>query len=240
MTTEQQNILDEVENRLRDLSSNPENLKDYSRFVKEKKKSLILAMPLIRELAKEKYQEVQKLKRDQIWEMCHRLLKTGGKSQMHIAFDWAYRIKKAYEPADFTTFESWISEYMNDWSSCDDLCTHALGYHLWKFPENKGQLYWWTDSENVWFRRAAAVSLIYSARKTPNLHLIFDIAERLLEDKEDLVQKGYGWLLKVTSQKQQEEVFDFVLKNKSKMPRTALRYAIEKMPQELKTQAMKK
>jgi 3-methyladenine DNA glycosylase AlkD len=60
----------------------------------------------------------------------------------------------------------------------------------------------------------------------------------LLLDKEDLVQKGYGWLLKVSSEENEKKVFDYVMKNKGKIPRTALRYAIEKMPKNLKKKAM--
>jgi len=55
-----------------------------------------------------------------------------------------------------------------------------------------------------------------------------------------LVQKGYGWMLKAASIGNQKAVFDFVVKYKDKMPRTALRYAIEKMPAKLKKQAMSK
>jgi 3-methyladenine DNA glycosylase AlkD len=55
-----------------------------------------------------------------------------------------------------------------------------------------------------------------------------------------MVQKGYGWMLKVASQAHLKEVFDYVIKNKAVMPRTALRYAIEKMPTEFKVIAMKK
>lgn len=55
-----------------------------------------------------------------------------------------------------------------------------------------------------------------------------------------MVQKGYGWLLKVASQTHEKEVFDYVMTNKSNMPRTALRYAIEKMPKSLKEKAMDK
>ena len=56
----------------------------------------------------------------------------------------------------------------------------------------------------------------------------------LLLDKENLVQKSYGWLLKEASNNYQKKVFDYVMKNKNNMPRTALRYAIEKMPRKLK------
>jgi 3-methyladenine DNA glycosylase AlkD len=55
-----------------------------------------------------------------------------------------------------------------------------------------------------------------------------------------MVQKGYGWLLKEASRKRTDEVFAYIMKNKRRMPRTALRYAIELMPQELKLEAMKK
>jgi len=84
------------------------------------------------------------------------------------------------------------------------------------------------------------VTLIIPARHGKFLTDIFKIADALLVDKDDLVQKGYGWMLKAASEAHQKDVFDFVMKNKSNMPRTALRYAIEKMPAEFKRQAMEK
>ena len=69
---------------------------------------------------------------------------------------------------------------------------------------------------------------------------VFETANRLLKDKDDLVQKGYGWLLKEASNKYQQQVFDFVMERKNWMPRTALRYAIEKMPKPFREQAMAK
>jgi 3-methyladenine DNA glycosylase AlkD len=53
-----------------------------------------------------------------------------------------------------------------------------------------------------------------------------------------MVQKGYGWMLKAASQAHQKEVFDYVISKKKTMPRTAFRYAIEKMPVELRAIAM--
>lgn len=84
------------------------------------------------------------------------------------------------------------------------------------------------------------MSLIIPARRGEFLPDIFEIADLLLTDPDDLVQKGYGWMLKATSEAHQQEVFDYVVRKKAVMPRTALRYAIEKMPKELKTEAMKK
>ena len=70
------------------------------------------------------------------------------------------------------------------------------------------------------------------------LNDIFEIADILHSDSDDMVRKGYGWMLKAASQAHQKEVFDYVMKRKATMPRTSLRYAIEKMPQELKKLAM--
>ncbi len=108
------------------------------------------------------------------------------------------------------------------------------------YPEQLANLVKWTQSENRWLRRGAAVTLIIPARHGKFLEYVFRIADALLEDKDDLVQKGYGWMLKAASEAHQQEVFEYVMKNKSNMPRTALRYAIEKMPVELKKLAMEK
>ena len=66
-----------------------------------------------------------------------------------------------------------------------------------------------------------------------------EIADTLLIDKDDLVQKGYGWMLKAASEANQQEIFNYVIKNKFIMPRIALRYAIEKMPKDLKSKQWK-
>jgi 3-methyladenine DNA glycosylase AlkD len=84
------------------------------------------------------------------------------------------------------------------------------------------------------------VTLIIPAKQGKFLNDIFEIADRLLQDKDDLVQKGYGWMLKEASRKHQKKVFNYVLRHKDTMPRTALRYAIEKMPEDLKRRAVAK
>ena len=78
----------------------------------------------------------------------------------------------------------------------------------------------------------------YSSQTREISENIFEIANNLLLDQDD-VQKGYGWMLKAASEAHQKEVFDYVMKNKDKMPRTALRYAIEKMPEPLRKKQWK-
>ncbi len=108
------------------------------------------------------------------------------------------------------------------------------------YPDFLMELKKFTKSKNRWMRRASAVSLIIPARKGIFLDTIFEISDNLLLDKDDLVQKGYGWMLKAASELHQQEVFDYVMEKKSIMPRTSLRYAIEKLPVEMRKQAMNK
>lgn len=80
----------------------------------------------------------------------------------------------------------------------------------------------------------------YTCKKGLFLEDIIHIADLLLPDNDDMVQKGYGWLLKEASRKHQKEIFDYVMLHRKCMPRTALRYAIELMPKEMKADAMRK
>ena len=98
------------------------------------------------------------------------------------------------------------------------------------YPQYLSKLKEFAGSDNRWMRRASAVSLIIPARKGKFLNDILELADILLLDKDDMVQKGYGWMLKAASQAYQQEIFDYVISKKAVMPRTALRYAIEKMP----------
>ena len=98
----------------------------------------------------------------------------------------------------------------------------------------------WAESSNRWKKRAAAVTLIIPARKGLFLNDIFEISETLLLDTDDMVQKGYGWMLKAASEAHPKEVFDYLMKRKETMPRTSFRYALEKMPENWRKKAMKK
>jgi len=183
---------------------------------------------------------VKDLPKHEIFEICEQLWQTGYIENAFVACDWSYNLKKQYESSDFDIFEKWVSRYVTNWASCDTLCNHTVGEFIEQFPGFITPLKTWARSDNMWMRRAAAVTFIVPARKGKFPDEIFEIADILLTDKEDLVQKGYGWMLKAASQARPSEVFDYVMKNKVAMPRTALRYAIEKMPADKRKQAMEK
>jgi len=210
------------------------------RFFKEEAKFHGVKAAVVREIAKKSLREIEGLEKEAVFELCEELLKSDYGEEAFIAFEWAYSLRKKYEPSDFAVFEGWLDRYVNNWAKCDTLCNHTLGTFVEMYPGYLDNLKGWTGSDNRWLRRAAAVTLILPARKGLFLEEAFEIADLLLLDADDLVQKGYGWLLKEASKSHQQEVFDFVMRNKGRMPRTSLRYAIEKMPEDLRRQAMER
>ena len=209
-------------------------------FFKEKVTAYGVKTPTVTKIARKYFHEVKLLGKREIFSLCEELLKSDYTEEAFIASEWVYWLRDEYEPSDFIIFEKWLNMYVNNWAKCDTLCNHAIGSFVEKYPQCIENLKDWTRSENRWLRRASAVTLIIPARKGEFLKDIFEIADSLLPDRDDLVQKGYGWLLKEASRMHQKEVFDYVLRNNKMMPRTALRYAIEKMPQDLRHLAMGK
>jgi 3-methyladenine DNA glycosylase AlkD len=193
---------------------------------------------VVSKIAKKYFEEIKEKNKEEIFTLCDDLWKSGYLEETVIACNWSYFIRDYYEPGDFLVFERWVNEYVTNWASCDTLCNHTIGSFLEMYPGFLTNLKQWAQSPNRWMRRASAVSLIIPARKGIFLKDVFAVADILLLDGDDLVQKGYGWMLKSASQAYQNEVFAFVLDRKTIMPRTALRYAIEKMPKDLKDKAM--
>ncbi len=210
------------------------------RFFKEKIKIYGVKTATVGKIGKEIFKEIKDENKKVVFDFCEELWQSGYMEETFIACNWSYNVWKQYEKDDFAIFERWINQYINNWASCDTFCNHTMGKFIELFPEYINKLKKWTQSKNRWVKRASAVSLIIPARNGQFLKDIFEIADSLLLDPDDMVQKGYGWLLKVASQAHQQEVFAYVMKNKTVMPRTALRYAIEKMPTKLKKKAMAK
>jgi len=133
-----------------------------------------------------------------------------------------------------------VNNYVSNWASCDTLCNHTIGTFIEMYPSYLKELKRWAHSDNHWVKRASAVTLIIPAKRGLFADDIIEIADILLHDSDDMVQKGYGWMLKATSKPYPDRVFEYVNSHKAIMPRTALRYAIEKLPEEMKKIAMEK
>ncbi|MFH1280235.1 MAG: DNA alkylation repair protein, partial [Candidatus Beckwithbacteria bacterium] len=210
------------------------------KFFKEKVKNYGVRVPNRRKVAKNMFYLIKNLKKDKVFKICEEMLKSGYCEETTIAFSWVYWKKKEFKAGDFKIFERWIKKYVDNWAKCDDFCTHSLGFLVNKYPELSSKLFLWAKSKNRWVKRAAAVTYIYPWSKPKAIKWVIKTAKALLMDPDDMVQKGYGWMLKEASKCHEVEVFNYVMLEKHRMPRTALRYAIELMPKKLKVKAMKK
>ncbi|MDD4109395.1 MAG: DNA alkylation repair protein [Prolixibacteraceae bacterium] len=233
------NILKMIRKELKD-KANGTTRESGQRFFKEEVKIYGVKTAVVRRTGKKFFQNIKGKAKEEIFSLCEELWKSGYLEESFIACDWSYALHKLYEPEDFNIFERWIDSYVQNWAACDTFCNHTMGEFIEMYPEYLSGLKQFAASDNRWMRRASAVSLIIPARKGMFLDDIMEIAGSLLLDRDDMVQKGYGWLLKVASQAHQKKIFEYVMSKKSAMPRTALRYAIEKMPPEMKKAAMAK
>ncbi len=138
------------------------------------------------------------------------------------------RFSRDIRPAQFAAFDRWVN-FLNDWASTDSLCTQVMGPLIRDHPQLVRRVVPWTRSRHRWRRRSAAVSLIPLARTGERLREVFAIADRLIGDPDDMVQKGVGWLLKEATRPRAREVVTYLVARRDRATRLVLRYACEKL-----------
>ncbi|MCB0366939.1 MAG: DNA alkylation repair protein [Bdellovibrionales bacterium] len=118
--------------------------------------------------------------------------------------------------------------YINNWDLVDVTCPRIVGQHL----ENRNRkiLYQWAKSERLWTKRVAIISTLWFV-KDGDLDDAFKLAQVLLHDEHDLIHKAVGWVLREAGKKEVKRLEAFLKKHCKTMPRTMLRYAIEKFPE---------
>ncbi len=119
-------------------------------------------------------------------------------------------------------------KYINNWDLVDVTCSHVIGKHL--MDKDRSILYTWAKSEDLWTKRIAIVSTHCFIRKN-ELQDTFKIAKILLNDEHDLIHKAVGWMLREAGKRDLEKEEIFLKKYYNIMPRTMLRYAIERFPE---------
>jgi 3-methyladenine DNA glycosylase AlkD len=240
MSAEKTNILDRLREEIR-RHDKPKFRRNYQRFHREE-----LAEPegirtdLLRGMSNRAYRTVRHLTMAEILEICESLLASDERYMQFFAFDWAEKLAGRYGRSDFTRFQRWLKLHVDSWSSCDHLCCGALGKVICQYPALVPRTRKWSKSRNRWLRRASAVSLIVSLRRSLDLSEGIKTADLLLADTDDMVQKGCGWMLKEASRRFPKKVFDYVVAHKHMMSRTTLRYAIEKLSAGQRKAAMRK
>ena len=120
------------------------------------------------------------------------------------------------------------TNFINNWDIVDISAGNIVGAFL--FEKDKAPLYRLVFSENLWERRIAIVATFYFI-KNDEFDDTLKIAEILFTDKEDLIHKAVGWMLREVGKRVIEIEEEFLEEHYLKMPRTMLRYAIERFPE---------
>src|SRR6187399_72788 len=205
-----------------------EELKKIQRYFKSEKgdygygdKFIGVKMGTLFALAKEfgemPIEEIEKLLESPIHEA-----RAGAVSIM----DKASRNKKISKERLKDFFDLYMRRHdrINNWDLCDLGCLYMTGTYLYDKPHDI--LYKLARSKNIWERRTAILSTCYFIRQG-ELTDTFKIAEILVNDKEDLIHKATGWMLRFAGTKDQKKLIAFLDKYAATMPRTLLRYSIE-------------
>jgi len=144
-----------------------------------------------------------------------------------------------YQKGDAATkaavFKAYVTsrKFINSWDLVDLTAPHILGAYL---TDDHSLLHKWSESKNLWERRMAMLAMFYEIKRQNHQPAII-MADKLLHDEHDLIHKAVGWMLREVGKRCDEQILEEFLKTRHKtMPRTMLRYAIEKFPEKKRQQ----
>jgi 3-methyladenine DNA glycosylase AlkD len=120
------------------------------------------------------------------------------------------------------------TEFINNWDLVDMSAPNIVGAYL--FDRSRKPLYRLVRSQSLWERRISIIATFYFIRQQ-DFNDALDLTKRLLADKEDLIHKAAGWMLREIGKRDADATRTFLAEHYHKMPRTMLRYAIERFPE---------
>ncbi len=148
-------------------------------------------------------------------------------------FMLVYKFQKASEADREKIFKLYLrnTKQVNNWDLVDSSAPHILGRYMFEHLEERKVLYKFVKSKNLWERRIAVLATFWFINKG-NFDDFLKIAELLLSDSHDLIHKAVGWGLREVGKRNIHAEKSFLNKHYKKMPRTMLRYAIEKFDEQ--------
>lgn len=136
-----------------------------------------------------------------------------------------------YEAGLLDRIQRWLAAgWLDNWASVDSMAGNVVSPLLERFPERVKDLAGWSASSSLWVRRMSIVPLVPFARHGKYLDHCYRTVGALLGDREDLMHKAMGWLLREAGKTDPARLEAFLLRHRSAVPRTTLRYAIERFP----------
>jgi 3-methyladenine DNA glycosylase AlkD len=151
---------------------------------------------------------------------------------------YKYKAKRVVKESKEEVYTFYMDNlaYINNWDLVDVTCTHIVGVHL--LNKDRNILYKMAKSKNLWEKRIAIIST-FAFINAGQFDDTLSIADILLDDKHDLIHKAVGWAIRNVGTKNLQAQLEFLNLRYKKMPRTMLRYAIEKFDEPLRQQYLK-
>ncbi|MGE5670993.1 MAG: DNA alkylation repair protein [Fibrobacterota bacterium] len=180
-----------------------------------------IKVPVIREIVKKYYKAVSI---DEITSLLHSVYHEDRLCALLLLVKMMPGADERLQKIIYTVYANNTS-YVNNWDLVDLSAPQITGYYL----ENRSreQLYKWAKSDLLWERRISVLSTFWYIKKK-TFDDAFTIIEMLLDDKEDLMHKACGWMLREIGKQDQSILETFLKKHYTRLPRTTLRYAIER------------
>ena len=142
------------------------------------------------------------------------------------------RYRRQFTPNLLPVWKRWLADgHSANWATTDAICGYLIGPLIARTPTLAGQMRAWSRHGSMWVRRASAVSLIPVVRQGLSLDDAYAVARTLHADHEDLIQKAAGWLLREAGKANPSRLERYLRQNGAAIPRTTVRYAIERWPQ---------
>jgi 3-methyladenine DNA glycosylase AlkD len=145
---------------------------------------------------------------------------------------------KNFGENEFKLFASWLDR-VSSWADHDALAHDVLAPMMAADPARCREVFLWAKSPNRWRRRAACVALIRGTREQRFFAQIVRLSNRLLQDDDDMVQKGLGWLLRETAKADPKRTVPYLMKIRKNAPRLVLRTACETLSLSLRKKILK-
>lgn len=222
------NTAKNVEKKMRSLSSK-QKAQHAQRFFKTGKGQygegdlfLGITVPTLRKLAKE-FKEIS------LSENTKLLRSKWHEIRLIALIIWVNQYQKADQRKQRKIFQLFMKnkKWINNWDLVDLSTPHITGHWFYE-TKNKKMLFQLAKSKNLWDRRIAVISTFYHIRQNQFSEII-QLCALLINDTEDLMHKACGWMLREMGKRNKSVLISFLKKNAAKMPRTMLRYSIEKM-----------
>lgn len=199
----------------------------------ERVQFLGVTTPALRRIERELYHEIRhEWTVDDAVRFCDAALRRPQVEARALGLILLGRYRRRFERSLFAQARAWLdANRCDNWALVDTLSPSVLTPLLDTFPALHRRIASWIRSPNLWVRRAALVAYVPLARRGCHLDEAYAVAQALLPDREDLIHKATGWLLREAGTTHTGRLIRFLLAHGPHIPRTTLRYAIERLPE---------